>query len=183
MHYSFGDRLPKAALKNQEEHHSFIPVDLTVAQSAPNAFGLYDMHGNVEEWCYDWYGPYFRGDQTDPVGYADGFYKVTRGGSHSTPVEYLRSANRMAMIPEDKHFLTGFRIIEAPYPATKPVPASTAAEPVAQHVAHWVDMNDQPRYYTPIEYVIPPHISAAPMYPHNHCPACLLYTSPSPRDA
>ncbi|MFR4236048.1 MAG: SUMF1/EgtB/PvdO family nonheme iron enzyme [Alistipes onderdonkii] len=165
MHYSFGDRLPKAALKNQEEHHSFIPVDLTVAQSAPNAFGLYDMHGNVEEWCYDWYGPYFRGDQTDPVGYADGFYKVTRGGSHSTPVEYLRSANRMAMIPEDKHFLTGFRIIEAPYPATKPVPASTAAEPVAQHVAHWVDMNDQPRYYTPIEYVIPPHISAAPMYP------------------
>ena len=35
MHYSFGDRLPKAALKNQEEHHSFIPVDLTVAQSAP----------------------------------------------------------------------------------------------------------------------------------------------------
>lgn len=171
MHYSFGDRLPKAALKNQEEHHSFIPVDLTVAQSAPNAFGLYDMHGNVEEWCYDWYGPYFRGDQTDPVGYADGFYKVTRGGSHSTPVEYLRSANRMAMIPEDKHFLTGFRIIEAPYPATKPVPASTAAEPVAQHVAHWADMNDQPRYYTPIEYVIPPQISTAPMYPHNHCPA------------
>ncbi len=96
---------------------------------------------------------------------------MTRGGSHSTPVEYLRSANRMAMIPEDKHFLTGFRIVEAPYPATKPVPASTAAEPVAQHVAHWADMNDQPRYYTPIEYVIPPQISAAPMYPHNHCPA------------
>jgi formylglycine-generating enzyme required for sulfatase activity len=64
-----------------------------------------DMHGNVEEWCLDWYGPYEATEQTDPVGRIEGDYRVTRGGSHSTNVEFLRSANRLGALPQDKHWL------------------------------------------------------------------------------
>lgn len=71
------------------------------------------MHGNVEEWCLDWYAPYSAEKQKDPAGPLTGEFRVTRGGSHHTPEKYLRSANRLAMLPEDKHSQTGFRIVEA----------------------------------------------------------------------
>ncbi|WP_418992625.1 SUMF1/EgtB/PvdO family nonheme iron enzyme [Alistipes sp.] len=170
MHYSSGDRLPEKSLKNQTEHHAFRPVDLTVGQGRPNAFGLYDMHGNVEEWCRDWYGPYIGGEQTDPAGYADGWYRVTRGGSHSTTAEHLRSANRLAMIPEDRHFLTGFRIVEAPLPDTPPLPFEAPAFEVAQEPTRWTPER-KPLFLEPLVYVRPPAASVPPLYPHNHCPA------------
>ena len=84
------------------------------------------MHGDVEEWCYDWYGPYGANGQVDPAVPADGDFKVTRGGSYSTEIYSLRSANRMGTLPEDKHSLIGFRVVigEPPKigPKSSPLP-------------------------------------------------------------
>lgn len=148
-------------------------INLTVGKTPANPFGLYDMHGNVEEWCSDWYGPYEPSAQTDPVGRADGLYRVTRGGSHSTPEKFLRSANRMAMLPEDKHWLTGFRVVQADRAATQPLPA---IEPVAGQVIqkkhHWDAPLKTPFFSEPLVYVKTPDCSSGvPFYKHNHCPA------------
>ncbi len=95
-------------------------VPLYVGQTPANPWGLYDIHGLVEEWCRDWYGPYEECDQTDPIGPADGCFRVTRGGSHSTETYYLRSANRMGTVPDDRTWLIGFRVAIGPVPASAP---------------------------------------------------------------
>jgi formylglycine-generating enzyme required for sulfatase activity len=65
-----------------------------VGLKTPNAWGLYDMHGNVREWCWDQYGFYADGPQTDPwgPGSGDGDFRVARGGSWTESGQYLRSA-------------------------------------------------------------------------------------------
>ncbi|MDR3343665.1 MAG: SUMF1/EgtB/PvdO family nonheme iron enzyme [Treponema sp.] len=78
---------------------------------AANAWGLYDMHGNVWEWCWDWYGNYGGGAQTDPMGASSGSYRVVRGGSWNANGRYLRSAYRNYHTPSNRSHTLGFRLL------------------------------------------------------------------------
>lgn len=86
-----------------------------VGQKSPNAWGLYDMHGNVSEWCQDWFGTYPSGPVTDPLGPASGSLRVFRGGSWFSEVIDCRSAARGNDVPDDSgHYIIGFRVVLAP---------------------------------------------------------------------
>jgi formylglycine-generating enzyme required for sulfatase activity len=168
--YWMGDVIPKELRKNDR--------DLTVAQNPPNPWGLHDMHGNVEEWCSDWYGPYTNGVQVDPIGYADGDFRVTRGGCGSSSLYIMRSANRAGAMPLTRNWVTGFRVVIGAPAESKPLrvpPKLLNQQNVVQRdsakVAKGPDP-EKPYFAGPRTYVKIPKEANGPLFAsHNHDPA------------
>jgi formylglycine-generating enzyme required for sulfatase activity len=82
-----------------------------VGQKKPNAWGLYDMLGNVGQWTADWYGKYSAGDQTDPQGPSDGKYRTLRGSFWAGKPQLVRVSNRVDVNPDESYESHGFRCV------------------------------------------------------------------------
>jgi formylglycine-generating enzyme required for sulfatase activity len=96
---------------NNNAKGTFRQKTTAVGSYSPNPWGLYDMHGNVCEWCWDWYGTYTGGAQTDPVGASSGSDRVNRGGSWNNSGQRVRSARRGLGDPDSRGGIIGFRIV------------------------------------------------------------------------
>lgn len=113
--YHFGDdasQLGRYAWYDKNSGETTHPV----GQKEPNAWGLYDMHGNVWEWVQDWYGEnYYRNSpSTDPRGPSSGSYRVDRGGSWGDDAAYCRAAYRSSLSPANRYGSLGVRLALSP---------------------------------------------------------------------
>ena len=110
-HFCFGDAdegLGDYAWYSANSEQKTYPV----GQKKPNAWGLYDVHGNVWQWCADWYGDYPKGAMTDPQGAASGSQRVLRGGSWGSTPDSCRAAFRYRSIPGSRNLdYFGFRVV------------------------------------------------------------------------
>lgn len=150
------------------------PVSLTARAMPPNAWGLHEMHGNVEEWCQDWYGSYPASPESDPAGPAAGIFKVSRGGSHNTYVRHLRSAKRHGALPADKHWMIGFRVVQAPASRTRPRPAGPSTlddASVRPGRKVWPKPSAAPVFIPPTPFVRPAEDPRFAKLHHHHHPA------------
>ena len=105
--FSGGNRLSKLAwtaeTSGDEIHYT--------AQKLPNGFGLYDMSGNVWEWCWDRYAAYDPSETTDPLGAKEGQYRIRRGGSYKQELDYARVDTRYSVHPNYRSPEQGFRLV------------------------------------------------------------------------
>jgi formylglycine-generating enzyme required for sulfatase activity len=114
--YSFGDDLTEIRLGNYGWFEANAGnATQPVAVKIPNPWGLFDMHGNVWEWCADWYASaYPGGSRVNPTGPASGVNKVLRGGAYNSSRLLCRSANRHYALPAERLPNIGFRVVLAP---------------------------------------------------------------------
>jgi formylglycine-generating enzyme required for sulfatase activity len=115
MAYSFGDDVGKLGEYAWFKDNSGEKTQ-PVGKKKPNPWGLYDMHGNVWEWCLDWHGGYPKNDEKDPVGPGSGSARVNRGGSWNAGAGHCRSANRNVLTPGVTLSALGFRVCLAAGP-------------------------------------------------------------------
>jgi formylglycine-generating enzyme required for sulfatase activity len=106
LKYSGGETPDKVAWYKGNSRDRTHPV----GTKAPNSLGLYDMSGNVGEWCWDRFGSYRRRDQADPIGPSRGVTRVCRGGGWSSDAQSLRSTIRGELIPDTRNGYLGFRV-------------------------------------------------------------------------